>query len=93
LEDALTVALSPDDEALVEQKVRSGEFESREAVVSRALALLRETVNTPVDHLSPAERARRLEAFFEDVDRDLPPRTTPLPDEAFDRSSLYDDRA
>ena len=85
--------LSPDDEDLIAEKLRSGEFQSREEVVSHALGLLRQARTSREENLSPAERARRLNEFFEELDRELPLRSTPLPDEAFDRANLYDDRA
>ena len=76
---AAHILLSPEDEALVDEKVSRGEFQSREAVVSHALKLLRTETAPPATRMSLAERARRLEAFFEEVDRDPPPRRRRFP--------------
>jgi len=90
----MAITLNPEDEALVDEKVRSGQFRDRAEVVSHALRLLRRLpTGSSAEQPSAEERAKSLEEFFEEVDRDPPPRKTPLPDEAFDRENLYDDRA
>ena len=89
----MNVSLTRELEQLIQQKVASGEFASPEAVIEAAV---RQLSNGPsaVEPLPTSEqRLANLQALFEEVDRAPAPRTTPLPDEAFDRGNLYDNRA
>ena len=89
----MNVSLTPDLEQLIEQKVASGEFTSPEAVIEAAVRQLGNGP-PPAEPLPTSEqRLVNLQELFEEVDREPAPRTTPLPDEAFDRENLYGDRA
>ncbi len=69
---------------MVEAKIKSGEFETAEAVLEAALTGQNGRHRRP--RLSPSEGVAALEALFAEVDRDPSPRKTPLPPEAFDRA-------
>ena len=89
----MSVSLTPDLEQLIQQKVASGEFASPEAVIEAAVRRLGNGP-LPTEPLPTSEqRLANLQELFEEVDHEPAPRTTPLPDEAFDRENLYDDRA
>ena len=88
----MNVSLTRELEQLIQQKVASGEFANPEAVIEAAVRQL-SNGPTAVEPLPTSEqRLANLQALFEEVDRAPAPRTTPLPDEAFDRESLYDNR-
>jgi|GEM_PF-5884037 len=86
----MSIDLSPEVQELVHEGVRSGRFETPEAFIEAAVR--------EFDARSSAKRPARpnpeeLESLFALIDRSPPPRTSPLPDEAFDRGQLYSDRA
>lgn len=87
----MTVTLSSDLEKLVQQKIRSGEFESVSAVLEHALALLAKERSSATDasptwaKASPAERAAAFERWA--ASHSGGPG---LPEEAVHRDSMYD---
>jgi Arc/MetJ-type ribon-helix-helix transcriptional regulator len=85
----MTVNLSPELERLLEERIASGEFESREAVLLHALELHARERKARAP-LSGEDRAKQLEAFFEEIDRDPPSEAGPLSDEALSRETFYD---
>ena len=86
----MNVTLSPEDEALIQEKLQSGQFLDRKSVVSHALHLLRGTGASLNRQLSAEERARGLEEFFAEVDRDPPSEAGPLSDESLSPAGLND---
>ncbi|MCB9384269.1 MAG: hypothetical protein H6509_06620 [Bryobacterales bacterium] len=76
----MTVNLTPELERLLDEHLASGEYESREALVAQALIALLSTKCKAQARLSGEERAKQLEAFFEEIDRDPPSDAGPLSD-------------
>jgi Arc/MetJ-type ribon-helix-helix transcriptional regulator len=101
----MTVILSAELTRLVKEKVQSGEFADADEVVSRALELLQsqhrgEQSPELLDEQPPNEggrpttaneRARKVDEFFADIDRSLPPETPVLSPEATTREGIYGD--
>ena len=101
----MTVILSAKLARLVKEKVQSGEFADADEVVSRALELLEsqyrsEQSSELLDEQPPngggrpttaAERARKVDEFFDNIDRSLPPETPALSPEATTREGIYGD--
>jgi Arc/MetJ-type ribon-helix-helix transcriptional regulator len=85
----MTVHLTPELEKLLDERIASGEFANREAVLAHAFELLvrERPAQAP---LSGEERAKKLEAFFEEIDRDAPSEAGALSDEALSRETFYD---
>ena len=89
----MNVSLTPELERIIREKVASGEFASAQAVIE---ASVRQFGNNPpgAEPLPTSEqRLANLQALFDEVDREPAPRMTPLPDDAFGRENIYDDRA
>ncbi|MDA1315949.1 MAG: hypothetical protein O2968_21715 [Acidobacteria bacterium] len=89
----MNVILTPELERLVQQKVANGEFASPEAVIEAAVRELASSPTPAVPLPTSEQRLANLQALFEEIDREPAQRTTPLPDDVFDRENLYDDRA
>lgn len=89
----MNVILTPELERLVQQKVASGEFASPEAVIDAAVRELAKSPPSAAPLPTSEQRLANLQSLFEEIDREPAPRITPLPDDAFDRENLYDDRA
>jgi Arc/MetJ-type ribon-helix-helix transcriptional regulator len=86
----MNVRLTGELEQIIREKVESGEFASAEAVIA---ASLRQFGNSPSlrDPMAGADqRLANVKALFDEADRNPPPRTTPLPDDAFDRGEIGD---
>jgi len=86
----MELSLSPASEKLVDAKIQSGEFESRDAVVEYALRLLGKSEpngkQTPLWAIaSPEEQANALEEWVAGL-----PKGPGLPDDAVSRDSIYD---
>jgi Arc/MetJ-type ribon-helix-helix transcriptional regulator len=88
----MEIALSPELERLVRDRVARGEFESAEAMVESALRHFVRPAERLDSNLTPEERVKAWEEFCAEVDKDPPSDAPPLSDEALSRRNLYDDR-
>lgn len=89
----MNLSLTPELERIIREKVASGEFASAEAVIAASLKQLEKNPSVTEPLPASEQRLSNLQALFDEVDRDPAPRTSPLPDDAFDRENLYQDRA
>ena len=86
----MELSLSPASKKLVDAKIQSGEFESRDAVVEYALRLLENSEQNGKQAplwatASPEEQAHALEEWVAGL-----PKGPGLPDDAVSRDSIYD---
>ena len=88
----MNVTLSPEEEKLVDELRKSGNYPDTKAVLSAALQALeqRHDSGERPTKLSPEEWVRRFDEFMAEVDRDFPPNTPVLSDEALSRENIYD---
>ena len=88
----MNVTLSPEEEKLVDELRKSGNYRDNKAVLSAALQALeqhRPTGKRPMT-LSAEKWRRRFDEFVAEVDGDAPSKAGPLSDEALSRETFYD---
>lgn len=88
----MNVTLSPEEEKLVDELRKSGDYRDTKAVLSAALQALGQrhpTRKRPMK-LSTEEWVRRFDEFMAEVDRDPPSKAGPLSDETLSRETFYD---
>ena len=89
----MNLTLRPEQEKLVDELRKSGRYPDAESVLAAALLALeqRHATGERPTKLSPEEWVRRFDEFMAEVERDFPPNTPVLSDEALSRENIYDD--
>ena len=88
----MNVTLSPEEEKLVNEFRKSGNYRDTKAVLSAALQALeqRQPAGERPMKLSTEEWVRRFDEFMAEVDRAPRSKAGPLSDEALSRETFYD---
>ena len=88
----MKVTLGPEEEKLVDELRKSGNYRDNKAVISAALRAFEQghPAGKRLKKLSGEEWGRRFDEFMAEVDRDPPSKAGPLSEEALSRETFYD---